>query len=443
MKLPTLFPSSSRLLALTALALLLPAAFSQAQSLEVAIEAAMRSNPDLNARFHEFRVAEYKVREAKSARLPSVNAGVQAGAGTLDSPETRSGAEEENIEPWGLNLVLEQKLFNGFATSNAIDRSKFELQSKFYSLQSQAQDTVLKVVDAYLEVLQVFAIEDLAKENVDSHQAIYDQIKLRSESGVGSMSDLTQVSGRLAKAHANLIAASNNSLDALSAYNRVVGEQASNLKQPDSSSLALPPSKFDFLELAKQNHPLIKAAFADIYAAKAALNESKSAYLPKVSLELSQNYRDDLNQIDYERDELRADIKLSYNLYRGGADKALQKQRVYTLEQVKDAKDSVVREIVQSAEIAWNTKDLTEKQIKYLKHHVEQSYLTRQAYREQFNLGRRTLLDLLDIENELFEARRNYAIAETKYTVAKYRLKNISGTLLSDLKVDTKAYWQE
>lgn len=93
--------------------------------------------------------------------------------------------------------------------------------------------------------------------------------------------------------------------------------------------------------------------------------------------------------------------------------------------------------------MAWHAYELLNSQLTYVRQHVEAAYATKESYEQQFDIGRRSLLDLLDTENELFEARRSYIELDTQFQLSKYRLLNASGQLLDALRVTIPSQWQE
>ncbi|WP_111977778.1 TolC family outer membrane protein [Algibacillus agarilyticus] len=414
-----------------------------AKSLEETVAYAFNTNPELKEVFHRYKSTLEEQKIAESGWYPSIDINASIGAGKQDTPESRLGSQGESIKPLSYGITLSQILFDGFFTSENINRTEFETQSELFQLQASAENKALEITDIYLNVLRDLKLVELAEKNLVSHQEIHEQIRLRTENGLGSASDLSQATGRLARAHANLISALNNAADTKSAFIRLVGEPAEDLTIPVPDRVMLPASEGLLLDKAMLKHPTVKSAIADIKAAEAQLSSNQSSYMPRVSLEVGQSHTEDRANDGIERDQLRADIVVSYNLFRGWQDSAREKQNAYQIEQAKDIKYSAERQVIEGAKFSWNAYDFIKRQLEFLQLHVEQSFLTQRAYKEQFELGRRTLLDLLDTENELFEARRNFVTAEKEYIQAHYRIFNAMGDLLTSLRIRGEEYWQD
>ena len=114
-------------------------------------------------------------------------------------------------------------IFDGFATSSEVDRQHARVDSQAYRLKGVAGVTSLRAVEVYLAVLRIRQLVRLAEDSLQFHQQTYDQIKLRSDAGVGRKSDLDQVAGRLALALSNLSIERSNLMDADTNYLRVIG----------------------------------------------------------------------------------------------------------------------------------------------------------------------------------------------------------------------------
>ncbi|WP_440905419.1 TolC family outer membrane protein [Catenovulum sp. SX2] len=413
-----------------------------AKSLEEAVATAFNTNPELKAAYHRYKSAHHVHQSAQGAWLPTIDLRANIGQGKQNTPESRAGIEKEQIKPIEYSLSLQQILFDGFFSSKEIERNQQEMRSEFFALKETAENKALDAANAYVAVLREQELYELSQKNLQSHQDIFEQIKVRSDSGLGSNSELSQATGRLARAQANALAAENNLQDAIALYQTVIGEYPTDLVEPKVNMVKIPGTLADVLRASRSNHPTLFLASADISATQAQLESTRSGYYPRVTLEVSKSRVDDRGADNSLRDELRADIVLSYNLFRGGRDKHNELNAAYQVEQAKDIKEKAMREVIEGAKLSWQAKESLRKQLEFLQIHVEQSYITQQAYKKQFDLGRRTLLDLLDTENELFEARKSHVNAESSYTVAQYRVLNSMGRLLESLEINPQEYWQ-
>ena len=296
---------------------------------------------------------------------------------------------------------------------------------------------------------------ELSEKNLNTHKEIYSQIKERTDQGLGSVADLSQITGRVARANANVIAAKNNFVDARAQFIRVVEMEPKDLVVPVPDMDMMPKDLSDSIMTANEMNPVLKAAANDIKAAKYERESAQSNYYPKFTLELDGNLNNDLNgedgvtgtgaftnDVGGHSNNYSAMVRMRYNLYAGGKDLAREKEAAYRITESKETRERAHRQVVEGVNLAWNAYELLGPQKMFIREHVKAAKETQKAYKQQFNLGQRTLLDLLDTENELFESRKSYLQAEFDEIIAKYRVMNSNGNLLDSLRVTRPAEWK-
>ncbi len=419
-----------------AVALSFPA-FSQ--TLEQSVAYTITHSPEIKAAYNEFKTKVYESNASAGAYLPQLD--LDAGIGYEDV-DLASGTENE-LTRKEAPLSLTQLIWDGSNTINDIDRTAAEAESVRFQLLSDAQDIALQVAKTYLDAIKAEEVLSLSENNLAVHEDIHRDIKRRVESGIGSTADMSQVDGRLARAKSNLIAAQNNLLDVQTQFKRLVGQAPDNLIFPRADQTALPLSVEQATQLAFQNHPVIKVSQVDVDSARFQHQQSKSANLPTFSIEANQTWREDAGGIEGTSDELSAMLRMRYNLYNGGSDADRSKSTAYQLNKAKDLRDRTFRSVEEGLNLSWSALYMTTQQKEFLANHVDSASDTVVAYRKQYRIGKRTLLDLLNTENELFEARKNYLDAKYDEQYAKYRVMNATGNLLDALRVDTPEEWSE
>ncbi|MFB2654337.1 TolC family outer membrane protein [Shewanella seohaensis] len=447
-------------LAIVLSVILLPLS-AHSQTLEQAVAHTLDTNPDLRVAFNRFKAREEQVNQAIAGYMPTIDVTGGYGYEQTDSVSTRrrpnvgdvdsNGVAELNRGEFGVSL--KQMLFDGFYTSSEVDRYSFEASADQWALLAAAEDMALDVSKVYLNYLRTDEVLKLAEKNLNSHKDIYEQIKQRTDSGLGSTADLSQITGRLARANANVISARNNLLDAKAQFIRVIAADPVDLIQPVPDADLLPKDLNSGLADAQENHPILKSAANDIRAAENERSSVQASYYPQVSLELNGNWNNDVGGEDgvsalasqnvggYNND-LVAMVRVRYNLFAGGKDLAREKETAYKLGEAKEIRQRAQREVVEGVNLAWNAYEMLAPQKQYIRDHVMAAKDTQSAYAQQFNLGQRSLLDLLDTENELFEARKDYLQAEYDEIIAKYRVLNSTGRLLDSLKVTRPEAWR-
>jgi adhesin transport system outer membrane protein len=416
----------------------------QAQTLEEAVTHTLMTHPKVKEAFHLYQARQYEQDEAFAGYLPKLDANAGIGYEYTDSPGTRDGGPraDKTLTRKEAGLSLRQMLFDGFKTSSNVGRTQAEADAQRYTLLSDAENIALRVAEVYLEVLRQDEIVELSRRNLETHEQIFSDIQRRTDSGVGSTADYTQIQGRVARAYSNMTAAENNLRDAQSSFIALVNQMPDDLRQPQPDANFMPPTLDDALAKAQENHPTLTSAAFDIDAARYQHEDAKAGFYPNVSLELDKNWDDDIDGVRGHNYDFTAMVRMRYNLYNGGADVARSRSTSALEMQAKDIHMNAHRQVGEGTRLAWAAYESLGRQKDFLRQHVEASYNTVDAYKKQFSLGNRTLLDVLNTENELFEARRSYINAEYDQLLAEYRIMNATGQLLEALRFTQPEQWQ-
>ncbi|CAM3095844.1 MULTISPECIES: TolC family outer membrane protein [Vibrio] len=412
---------------------------AQSQTLEQAVAYTITNNPDIKASYNEYMSKLYDAKASSGAYLPSID--LDAGIG-YEKVDLASGTEDE-LTRKEATLSLTQLIWDGSATLNDMDRTAADAESVRLQLLADSQDIALEVTDIYLNATKAYEVLALSESNLAVHKEIYSDIKKRVDSGIGSTADLSQVEARLAKAHSNLLAAQNNLYDIHTQFTRIVGQSPQALIFPRADEYAIPFSIDEALDFAFKNHPVIKVAQSDVDSARFQYDQTKGVNYPTLSIEANQIWRDDAGGIRGNSNESSAMLRMRYNLYNGGSDSDRTESAAYQLNKAKDFRDRTFRSLEEGLRLSWSALDLTLQQKEFLADQVDSASETVVAYEKQYKLGKRTLLDLLNTENELFEARKDYLDAKYAEQYAKYRVMNATGGLLAALRVDTPENWNK
>lgn len=412
---------------------------AMAQSLEQAIAHTLASNPDIKSAYNEFMSRQEQTDSANSNYLPSLD--LEAGVG-YENYDNEFGTQGD-YTPRMAKLSFRQLIWDGSITYYDIQRNKAEAEAQRYQLLSDSQDTALSATEAYLNVLRSQDILELSQANVKVHQKMFKEISRRTQSGIGSTADLAQIEGRLARSNTNLLAARSNLDDTITAFVRVIGEYPKDLVKPEVDNLYLPESLDLALDQAKKNNPVVQVAANDIEAAQQKYQQAKGNFYPSFTLEGSQQWGEEVGGTAGDNDEFKAMVKMRYNLFNGNGDLAKSRDAAYQLNKSKEIRDRAFQMLEQSTRLSWSAMELANQQNQYLQQHVDASAKTVMAYEKQFKIGQRTLLDVLNTENELFEARKSYLQAHYDGILAKYRVLNATGQLLAEMRIELADNWTQ
>jgi adhesin transport system outer membrane protein len=408
-----------------------------ATTLQEAVDITIKTHPDVLAASNERNAVAEEINQARAGYRPTIDLAIGTGWESSDNPTSRGtyGHKNVHMNRDEASIQLRQMIFDGMATQNEVLRQTARTESRAYGVFGASENTALEAADAYINVLRTQKLVDLATTNFEAHERTHDQIKLRSERGVDRRADLDQSQGRLALARANLIAEQSNLRDAETNYLRVVGVSPETLSDPASPVSLIPSSLDEAIASALASHPTLKSAEADVESAHAQYETAQSPFYPRIDLELGATANNDLDGVDGHNNDITAMLRLRYNLLNGGKDQARSEETAHLINQAAEIRNNTHRQVEQSVRLSWNALETVNRQIDYYEQYVTSSEKSRDAYQQQFNLNQRTLLDLLDSENEVFTARQNLVNAKYDQLYAMYRILNSMGALLQGLEV--------
>jgi outer membrane protein, adhesin transport system len=395
-------------------ALLVAAGGASAQSadaLRSAVEKAVSTNPEVAARFNAYRASIDAVDVARAAYLPRVDLSADLGR-EVDAFNNRS-PDTQTLNRNAVGLSLSQLLWDGMGTRHDVARSGHDRLARYFELLDVTEQTSLEAARAHFDVQRYRRLVKLAEDNYVQHRYSFLQIQSRFKAGVGRGVDLEQAGARVALAESNLTTEVANLHDVTSRYQRVVGTPPpKDLPVITMLRSGIPVSQVEAMNAAVRQSAAVSASIENLRAARAQVDVRQSAYQPRIEARV----RGQVGQnIDSNVDQTKknvAEIVMNWNLFNGGADQARVRQQTNLLSQAADLRDKTCRDTRQTTAIAYNDTRKLVDQLVYLDRNTLAIEKARDAYRQQFDIGQRSLLDLLNSENELYTARRAYANAE-------------------------------
>ena len=407
---------------------------AQAISLEQAVKEALQTNPELLLQDQQLRISGQRAEQAVSGYKPSLDLRAATGWQRTDSTFTNQN-NEIDLNPVETSLVLTQPLFEGFKTMHDSASTEEAYYAERLQTLFKAEQISLQVAQSYLNVLKTNEIVKLAERNLKVHDELYKQIKKRFDKGASDKADMTQVEGRIALANSNHLASLNNYEDAKSNFEAVAGFPANGFKRPSVDNTMIPESREQALDIAAKEHPQILSSRKSVKSAQESFEGSKSPYMPKLDLELKGAWNEDDNGVEGTHKELSALVVLNWNLYQGGFDSADRKIALSRVDASKSASNKVLRDVLQEIKLAYAALESTKRQKRFRQEHVVFSKESRRLYKLQFDAGKRTLLDVLNTENEVFNSSTSFVESDYSYISAQYRILTATGRMLAAVKI--------
>jgi len=390
------------------------------------------NNPEVSEGWFNFKAALAEKRAAQGGYLPSVDLVAQVGRERSDTPTT----SQRSYSADSTRLTLTQMLFDGFEVRNNVKRLDAASLARFYELRLVSEEKAREAAQAYIDVMRYQDLVELAKDNYIQHKLLFDDIKERTDAGISRRVDLDQARGRLALSETNLLTEVDNLHDVTARYQRIVGLlPPENPQWPTLPDDILPTEKQQALRVAYALSPAINSAIENLNSAKAEAKTKNAPMLPRFDLRLRQELEHDRDGVDGQYDEQAVELVMSYNLYRGGSDSAEKRQFHERANAAREQRVKACQEVRQTVAIAYNNTNSLQEQLAYQRINREATGKARDAYREQFDIGQRSLLDLLDQENEYFQISRSVVNAEADFIAAQVATLAGMGQLLKALDV--------
>lgn len=425
------------LVTITALVALCGPGFAQSgMSLEQAIRAAVANNPRVGESAANRRATDMEMRQVQGGLLPQVR--VQGEYGS-ERYRRYDGLQSANLNEWRkgggeAGIVINQLLFDGFASINQIYKQMARSDAAAWRVLERAELVALDTAESFLDILRFSSSIRHSETNLAVHERLNGVIQTRQQGGRAGIGDAQQVRERLEAAKAVRAEMMIRLEEAKAAFRRAVGKDPSRLGGASRLS-GLPVSRKDALEKAIAANPTLLAAASDVVASERDFDASAGTYAPRVSLEARSTVgRDSSNRVGA-FDDHSAKVRMDWMLFSGGTDSARREELMERVTEARMRADSLRRSAFESIDRAWGVRANSGARVTSLQAQVRAAQQVVAAYQGEFELGQRTLLDLLNAQNALFNAELSLEAARAVAVFADYQLLAATGQLLAKLNV--------
>ena len=413
---------------------------AEPRDLKESVSYGMKNHPRIKS-YQEYRESSvYDIDRARSGWFPRLDARAGYGPRIYSDETTRFIGHDDN---WYMRtdgeLVLSQTLWDGWATQSRVDMAKERYSSADSRLFDNAEAIALDTVLAHIEVLRLMKIVALSEENILSHENILSGEQERVSSGASSLADVTQTQARLARAHSSLATYQGDLDTAIANYIALTGvppEELAPVEYPE----AAPLSYQETLQRVIDSNPKLAALKSDSRAAVAETELAKSAFHPNVYLEAGAVYKDYIDSSESWARGATVLLRMNWNLFNGLYDyynvksfKALERRARSDINDQYNLLDEEVKK-------TWNDLTASREQVKFYGDAVDYDVQTRDMYTQQFALGERSLLGVLDSENELYSSSLQLVTSKANEVGAAYRLLALEGNLIDSLDVGRASF---
>ena len=427
----------SKILLNTAVSLVLTTPLvMQANTLLENVTEVLTTNPVTQEKLRNFRMTQQDLNIAQSEYYPSVD--IRSSIGRYKAGNLNNKVTDMDYNSYQTSLTLTQNLFDGFGTVHKIDYQKARIIAAGYKYIEVSNDIAFKMTTAYLNLLRAQELLTISRKNVSAHEEMYIKVKDLFEGGLTTDSEVKKIASSLSLSRSNLTVKRNTALDREYAYKRILGRMPTiktmekptlDIKMPDSIERAT-------LYAIKHNPSLLVSNY-NLKGSHALRKQVTKDYYPKVNFIIEQKYNDADpvdNGYDSPDDRLSARLELTYNLYRGGSDRANRQKHISMTNQEVDIRRDLQRQVIEDLEFSWNSYKMVDAQLIDLNEYNKFSEDTLLLYNEEFNLGRRTLLELLTAQNDAISSYSQVIDAQYDALLARYRILDAMGLLVLSIQ---------
>lgn len=407
-------------------------------SLKDAMAVGISTNPEYGVVAASRRATDEELNQGKGKFLPSLDVNGNFGIEHSDDPGTRARGGDGDEELWRkeAGVTLTQMLFDGWEAHYEVQRQKARVTSSATRVRETAELVGLSIVESYLEVLRQRQLLMIARQNVEDHISIMDQISDGVTAGRSTQADGEQAKSRLAAARATESNTRQALRNAEAEYRKQVGDAPGELQMPAVPFDALEEDVDAEVLKTLAHSPTLEIYTSDIEVAYAEAQGTKSTMYPQVDLQMNARTGHDLGGVDGRDTSATAMVVANWNLYRGGADVARAREFVHRHQQSKEERAQAGRNVENDVRQTWASMVAAGERAAQFSAQADANTEVVKAYKDQFSLDRRTLLDVLDSQNELFVSRSNTINAEFLEMFAVFRLMALKGDLLPSMGLE-------
>jgi len=412
-----------------------------AETLDQALTEAYATNPDLVAERARVRAVDEQVPQALSNWRPQVFVNGSYGYRNVDrDAPTPPGDSDRTTHPAAVGLAITQNVFRGFRTQAETERARNRVAAARSGLIGAEQSILLEGVVGYVDMLRDGAVRDLRINNV---KVIEEQLRAtqdRFDVGELTRTDVAQAESRLARAVADLTSAEADLETSRAAYRKAIGRDPVDLEVPDLPA-NLPASEDEAKSLAVENNPDVVLADFTERAARSEIDLRRGELLPTVTVEGDLNREEDVVGRDVKDTETALTARVSVPLYQSGEVYSRIREAKQTASQRLSELALTKREAEQDASDGWENFRASKARITSFESEVRAQEVAFEGVEQEAQVGSRTVLDVLDAEQELLDSRVNLVRARRDLIVSGYALLSAIGRLTAqDLGLSVDLY---
>lgn len=417
-----------------------PAAMAQSTgdvvSMQEAIETAMLSNPEIMQAQYNTEAIQMEREQAQSLYYPRVDLEVSAGVRRLENTTRRNlGIADNELYPVEGQVTADWTLIDFGRRRGELLRQAARVDGASLRVIERSEFIALQVARQYLDVLLQQRVVAAAADNRMFHENLVSDLTQGVEQESISVADLQQAEER----HQSAIVQEEEAKQALetaqNSLRRLTGLNIYQASLPPDLGTALPASRDMAIGMARTDNPLVREAQADVDAAHGLVMNAKGDFNPTIGVDVRGRVGEDIDGFSGETNDVQARVYLRWNVFNGGLTQAKYQEMVHRASQARYRMHEMIRQAEEDAANSWTAMEAQKNIGQALTRQAEVNDDLLLSYRSQFNVGRRSLLDVLDAQNTRFNTIVRLETSRFSQLFAQYQILAATNRFLTSLEV--------
>lgn len=417
-----------------------PAAIAQntgnVVSMQDAIETAIMANPEILQAQYNTEAIQMEREQAQSLYLPRLDVEASAGIRRLENNTRRNlGIANQELYPVEAQASMDWTLFDFGRRRGELLRQAARVDGASLRVVERSEFIALQVARQYLDVLLQQRIVAAAQDNLAFHSTLVTDLGRGVEEESISVADLQQAEERLLSARVRETEAIEALEVAQNSLRRLTGLTINDVQLPPDLSAGLPATEDETIGMARTRNPLVREAQADVDAAHGLVMSAKGDFYPTIGIDARGRIGEDIDGFAGETNDLQARVYIRWNIFNGGQTRGKYQEMVHRASQARYRLHEITRRAEEDAANAWTSLRAQNSIGAALQRQSQVSDDLLLSYRSQFNVGRRSLLDVLDAQNTRFNTQVRLETSKFSQVFAQYQILAATNQFLEAMSI--------
>jgi adhesin transport system outer membrane protein len=405
-------------------------------SLKAAIHTAVNSNPEIAQAQYNTEAIQMERKQAQGLYAPRVDLEGTAGLRHLDNPTRRAlGISDDTLYPVQGQVRAEWTALDFGRRRGELLRQAARVDGASLRVLERSEFIALQVSRQYLDTLLQQRVLAASQDNVAFHKSLVGDLSTGVQQGSISVADQQQAEERLQAALVRQSEAEQALEEARISLRRLTGLDITQVMMPPTLAENMPASIDEAVGLARTKNPKVREAMADVDAAHGLAGSAKGDLYPRIGIQATGRIGRDIDGVDGTTRDAQVDVFLRWNIFDGGINRAKYQEMVRRASEARYRLYDLVRRAEEDVRIAWTTQLTQAKVSDQLARQSQVSDDLLLSYRSQFNVGRRSLLDVLDAQNTRYNVQVRLETARFSDVFARYQVLAATNQFLSAVDV--------